>query len=154
MFRLRFKRLSGRGDTLVEVLIALAALSAIIGFSYSTSTKAQKVAQLNQDRATATKHVESQLELIRAKRDKEGTTELHTQAIAVSASGDFCITRSGTTYPFKPITDTDCSLGSIFRQKVTYNDVDKLFTATVEWDNYTSGTSGAVDRVQLVYRLR
>lgn len=133
----------------MEVLIALAALSAIIGFSYSTSTRAQKIAQLNQDRATATKHAETQLERIRAKRDKDGITAL-TSALP---AGEFCLVPSGTNFEIKLTTDTACSLGTIFTQRVTYDTPDKLFTVVVDWENYT-GNTGTRDQVQMVYRLR
>lgn len=142
-------KLNNRGDTIVEVLIALAALSAIIGFSYSTSTRAQKVSQLNQDRATATKHAETQLERIRAKRDKDGIDAVTTSL----PSPEFCLVPSGSDFEIRNQTDSACALGSIFTQKVTYDNSTKLFTVVVEWDNYT-GNTGTKDQVQLVYRLR
>lgn len=148
---------SNRGDTLVEVLIALAALSAIIGFTYTTTTRAQKISQLNQDRASAVKFAESQVELIRAKRDAEGIASIN----AAPTGTDFCVTApTPATITFNaPASNPACALpGGIFRQRVEFTpatgSASGFFRVVVEWDNYTSNDPTAIDQVQIVYRLQ
>lgn len=60
------KRLNQAGDTIVEVLIALAVLGAIIGGGYAVATRSLNGVQVAQERTEATKVAEGQLEAIRS----------------------------------------------------------------------------------------
>ena len=54
------------GDTLVEVMIAIAIISSVISMSYATASRALRVGQQAQDRTEALKLVESQIETLKA----------------------------------------------------------------------------------------
>lgn len=54
-----------RGDTIIEVLIAVAVLGAILGGSFAVASRSLNVSQQAQERSEATKVIESQLELLR-----------------------------------------------------------------------------------------
>lgn len=58
--------LSQTGDTIVEVLIAMAVLSMVLGGAYVASNRSLAVSQQNQERAEALKLVEGQMEQLKS----------------------------------------------------------------------------------------
>lgn len=64
-----FKRLSQRGDTIVEVLICLAVFGAMLTAAYALTNRNQAISQSSQERSQAVKVADSQLELLRAYTD-------------------------------------------------------------------------------------
>jgi len=60
------KRLQNTGDTIVEVLIALAVISLILAISYATSIRNVRSLQDAQERAQALQLAQGQIEYIRA----------------------------------------------------------------------------------------
>lgn len=60
------KALNQLGDTIVEVLLAMAILSAILTGGYVTANRAQNANQASQERAEALKQIETQVEGLRA----------------------------------------------------------------------------------------
>lgn len=64
-FRLQIK-LDKRGDTIIEVMLALAVLGAIIGGGYSVATRSLNGVRISQERGEATKLAEGQLEALKA----------------------------------------------------------------------------------------
>lgn len=61
------RKLTNKGDTIVEVMIALTVLMLIIGGGYSIATRSLNGVQVAQERSEATKIAEGQLEAIRWK---------------------------------------------------------------------------------------
>lgn len=59
------KNLNKTGDTIVEVLIATAIVSLILGGAYATSNRSLKTTRQAEERVEAVKHTESQLEKLR-----------------------------------------------------------------------------------------
>ncbi len=155
---------SQRGDTLVEVLIALAALSGLLGFSYALTTRAQKVSQLSQDRAEATQVAQSQLEMLRELRNSPSVGSIDKLVEAASGTiisptqktDGFCL--DGSTTPLDATAAdwaaSQCvtGIGNRYQMRITYSGTpNRLFTARVEWVG--PGDTGQ-QQVEIMYRLR
>lgn len=61
-----FIKLKNRGDTIIEVLLALSVLGTIIGGGYSVATRSLNGVRISQERSEATKIAEGQLEALKA----------------------------------------------------------------------------------------
>lgn len=127
------------GDTIIEVIIALAVLAITIAGAYGIASRSLKAGRQAQERDEATKLAESQLENIKA------------QAVAGNAalfsSSNFC---------FNPgITTTDCRFNNLYDVSITSaaassgNNVYQ-FDVTVQWDSITHNGK---DQVIMRYRV-
>ena len=58
-------RLNTRGDTLVEVLLAVAVVSSVLGIAYSIMNRNLQIMRNNQERTAASKYAQGQLELLK-----------------------------------------------------------------------------------------
>lgn len=75
---------SQRGDTIVEVMIALGVLTMVIVSGYSISTRSINGIRASQERSEALKIAESQIELLRAASARAGTfTELTNRGLVL-----------------------------------------------------------------------
>jgi prepilin-type N-terminal cleavage/methylation domain-containing protein len=66
MMRMRCTKFIQKGDTMIEVMIALAIIGSVIAMSYATASRALRVGQEAQERTEAVKLVESQIETLKA----------------------------------------------------------------------------------------
>ena len=82
-------RHDSRGDTIVEVLLALTVLTTVVVGAYVTTNRAQNTTQASQERAEGTKVAESQLERLKSLLAAETPAPL--------PSGDFCILDTNMT---------------------------------------------------------
>jgi len=57
------------GDTLIEVMIALAIIGSVIAISYATASRALRTGRAAQERTEAVKFVESQVESLNREAD-------------------------------------------------------------------------------------
>lgn len=135
---IRFK--NQRGDTIVEVLIAVAVLSAVLATSYAIVGRNTKSYQQVNEHTEALKLAETQLERLGsiAKGDDTGLKDS-----VFTGTAPFCI-GAGT------VTAGNCTAGpdGRYRVRVERPNPDR-FEAVVEWDGINSGT----DRVSLSYRI-
>ena len=88
---------SQRGDTLVEVLLAMVVIGLVLGGAFSLANRAQRTGLAAQERTKALKIAESQLELTKA--------YLKNGASNVGAHSEFCID-SATTTPLSASLDS------------------------------------------------
>jgi Tfp pilus assembly protein PilV len=164
-------KLNARGDTIVEVLIAIIVLSTVLVTAYALATRSLKENQQAQEHSQALKIAEGQLEALKAYYDTGN---------AVSPGVSFCFATDGTAvlnsfgsgeptvsvpdpklntnpggYPVactrKLADGSTCSAGSgtCFYVGVRhYDDNGKIFTVSVRWDSIISGQ----DQVSLNYR--
>lgn len=123
------KRFNQRGDTIVEVLIAIAVISSVLGTSYAIVNRNSKSYQQVSERTEALKLAEDQLEQLRG-------------GITVPA-GDFCVLPGGEV---KIYSASSCTFNSRYEIRITPGPV---FNVHVEWD----GINGTTDKLDLKYRV-
>ncbi len=117
-------RILRRGDTLVEVLFAIAIIGLVLAAAYSTASQSLKTSRKTQERTEALKIAEGQLE---AMKSLTGTPrdQLFTQT-------NFCIAPAGPT--ILPAGDAGCRL-RFYTALINRNSAGgrDFFTITVSW---------------------
>jgi len=91
---LKFKKQSQRGDTIVEVLIAIAVASSVLAVTYGAMNRNLLITRDSQERTEATKIAQGQIELFKLYRDQDETK---------AYTGNFCLD-STTTNPIVGFT--------------------------------------------------
>lgn len=154
---LNLKKLSNRGDTIVEVLIAIAVMSAVLSTAYGITNNSVKSNQESQEHGVALKLAESQLEQLKSHLK---------QKKAVPASGsNFCMyvdpatqqtmvenisatlpTTNFTVYPVNCKLDEGVVVDRYNAGIIRNGDV---YTVRVDWD----GPKGKVSSESFVYRV-
>jgi prepilin-type N-terminal cleavage/methylation domain-containing protein len=94
----RFGRMNQRGDTLVEVLIAMAIISLVLVGAYVTSTRNAAALQNSQEREQAQRLVEGQVEMLRAKGGIVASGDCFNAGTETATCNNFTATNSGATY--------------------------------------------------------
>ncbi|CAN5698526.1 hypothetical protein BH23PAT2_BH23PAT2_03200 [soil metagenome] len=154
-------RLNQKGDTIVEVLIALAIIGMVLGGAFATADRSIRVMRQSQERTEAVKVAENQLEIIKARAsivDPEPGSNVFID------DNDFCIATDGTVSTFDlgfvltpynelpPDSDFDgypleCEALDRYFSHVSYDgDNYDRFTITVRWLRL----GGDIDQVQVV----
>jgi len=132
-------RFNQKGDTIVEVLIAITVAASVLAVGLSTMNRNLVTTRNNQERLQASKLVQGQIELLKAASD------LKTPLPAAGVS--FCLT-SATTYK----TGSDCDdFDTLFdvRIKESTSEPD-LFNFSARWDKIGTNVGGVVD---MAYKL-
>lgn len=123
------EKLSNRGDTIVEVLIAITVLSAVLGGAIVASNRNLTTTRATQERGEALKLVEKQLELLKAKSQEDQA------AIKIA---DFCMNGLSVV---APSADPACTQsppgGYTYKLMITYN--AGIHTVRAEWDRIGGG---------------
>jgi prepilin-type N-terminal cleavage/methylation domain-containing protein len=101
MFRGRMQKLNQRGDTIVEVLIAIAIVSMVLGGAYATTNKSLQATRSAQEQGVGLKLVETQLEQLKSLADTPGS-------LSSSTPASFCIVQSAG----KPTITSTASAGA------------------------------------------
>lgn len=142
----RLSRLNQGGDTIVEVLMAIAIVSLVLGGAYVTTNKSLRATRDAQEHTNALKLIEGQVEQIKSVAASDPDALFAT-------TGSFCINAGAIT----PASSNVCRLNSSGNPTTTppiYNlsivRSGNLFTASVAWDS-VMGTGTA--REQMVYRI-
>lgn len=166
------KPLNSIGDTLIEVLIATAIVSSILGGAYVTSNRSLRTTRQAEERVEALKYAESQVEKLRV-ASAASTSACDSKDIFCStppASTNFCLDAAGVRTDFMngppPSKDTDNFSTTIYPSgcKSTTDSVDYYiwieraagtppasnFTVHTRWPSYGSTVN---DEVTLQYRL-
>lgn len=152
-------KLTQRGDTIIEVLIALAVLSSAISVAYVTANRSLLNARQSQEMSRATVLAQSQAELLRARATITDAMAHPNDFIYITGS-DFCIKKDKvvkiSVTPVDPDPDNDnaCFFGTTdvpYKVAITYNQTnDDAFTIKVTWANVLGDGD---DTVTLVYRV-
>lgn len=131
--------LNQTGDTIVEVLLAIAVVSAVLGGAFVSTNNSFRGTQRSQERAEAMKLLEGQLELL-----KEASKSPTTTVFGPSGPNPFCLDNTlNQIAPCQQGTDNRYNL-SIQRSG------SETFTARATWDRLGGGGQ---DQVTLMYRL-
>lgn len=157
----RRERSRERGDTLVEVLIAIAVVSLILGGAYTTTNRSLQATRASEERSVALKLAESQIEQIKGLVSS-------TPSVIFSAASPFCISASTglpvTTAGLNTTTgqptgtfNAACAVDAtgapttnepVYRLSVARNTNDFILTET-----WTDVGGRNTDSMQLRYRL-
>jgi prepilin-type N-terminal cleavage/methylation domain-containing protein len=138
-------RNSERGDTIVEVMFAMAIIGVVLAAAYGIASKNLQTSQLAKERTQATQIAESQLEQLKALRDDP-------------ADGNFCLDIESASYittiaDVNNITEPECISG-FFSKSITKN-VDgnnpDEYLIVVEWVP-PGGREDNKSKVELKYK--
>lgn len=131
-------RLNQAGDTIVEVLIAIAVISSVLGTAYAVVNSATKTSQQSQEHSRALAIAESQIERIKVNED------------AQDEQNPFCFSESGTGLEYN-IDNCKFDDGDVVDRynTVVNKDVNGNFTVDVTWD----GPKGRQESVSLIYKI-
>lgn len=99
-----WRRTTERGDTLVEVLIAMAIMSLVLVGAYVTSTRNSTVLQNSQEREQAQRLVEAQIEMLRANNGIAASGNCFSAGSETGTCNNFSAANSGATYTLTVVT--------------------------------------------------
>lgn len=147
---------SQRGDTIVEVMLAIVIVGMVVVSSYSTSARALRTGRFAQEQTEALKVAESQIEKIKYVAGLDASvTPPNVFDASQPARKVFCIDDS---IPFKKILLSDpgynaaCTkLSGLYTVLVTYDDTaEDIFKVKVTWERQATDQLGTV---QVAYKL-
>ncbi len=155
------KMLNQAGDTIVEVLIAIAVISLVLGSSYAITRRSSVAIRVAQEHSEALKIAESQLEQLKSlSGNTAGNNDVFTRtapATPTPGSG-FCMYIDSGTSKIVTLSDTadECTITNGIDYHITTsrtNPVSNTFTFTVKvyWDSLSR--TGQQDNVSLNYNL-
>lgn len=133
----RFLKLDNRGDTIVEVLLAIAIVSAILGAAYVSVNQSSFGIRQSQERSEALKFTEAQLELLASGEFNPGSF----------TGGDKCISDQLAVTSDESI----CQKGpdGRYRVFVRHNNANNTYLARAEWDKIGGGEQ---EFIEIFYR--
>lgn len=150
---MRIKKINQVGDTIIEVLIAIALLSVVLGGAYAISNKSFTDIRQAQEHTEALKYAESQAEGLKQLADGNGSDSA---GISIFTTGilPFCLV-AGSGLTINTASAGACmppGAGgsyniSISRIPVTSSSFS--FKIAVNWN----GIHGGTDNVTLIYRV-
>lgn len=131
---MRIKHYRQRGDTIVEVLIAIAVISLILGGAYVTTNTSLRATRSAQERGNALKLVESQVEQLKGLVDTNpsavfgGATPspfcIYNNVVVAPATGNCTVNTSGVATTAQPSFNLAITRsGNIFTIRNTWIDV-------------------------------
>lgn len=136
--------LNQTGDTIVEVLLAIAVVSSVLGGAFVSANRSLRGTQISSERGEALKLVEGQLESLKAAlKDK-----LKTDDIYATTTGDFCL--DDTLEVIEDVSQPECRQGPDSRYALVIDRVDDSFTASATWEKLGGGFEP--ETVSIVYR--
>lgn len=139
------RKLDKKGDTIVEVLIAIAIVSLTLTAAYSITIKNVNAIQDNQERIQAQHLVETQIEAIRSNNGLTDDTQCfpYDSTTETDTCTDLTVPGSGASYTVSIQIDGDPGLNPV--NPTTY-------TVTATWTSIGSDTSND-STVSMAYRL-
>lgn len=146
-------RLNQAGDTIVEVLVAIAVVSAVLGTAYSITNRSTRTNQQSQEHSKALKVAETQLENLRAWSQTDNTildgTDTFCMASTgpVSFGGNVVLPAAAGTYPAACHEDDGAATDRY--QTGIKRDGNDTYTAHVDW----TGPTGGNESVNLTYKV-
>ncbi len=141
-----FKRLSQRGDTIVEVLIAIAIVGSVLTGAFAISNRSLQQVQMAQEQTEAQKLASSSVEKLDGfvKDNPKYLTE------ANPSPSKFCIGLDADNkyVPLNASTPDTCKLGRYLTE--INKEEDNNFTVKVTWD----GLNGNEQNSTFTYRVK
>jgi type II secretory pathway pseudopilin PulG len=138
------KHLNNKGDTIVEVLIAVAVMSLVLGVSFVGSNRAYSDIRDAQQHQIATTIAQTQLEDLNALKDLSSITSSDSSTCFINnnlvTSGCSNYIYSGYNLPFNVNLKLNPNV----------NTTPKTYEVDITWQNTTGSTN--LDQVQMFYQ--
>lgn len=146
--RLKINKPKQKGDTIVEVLIAIAIISLILSLSYGLANRSSQATRMAQERSEALKIGEDQVESLKAYLEDNKDTGI--------PGGGFCVVQSSGNFSIVPSSSSSCKKGpqdtpGVGRYRINITKDGDLYRINLEWDTVSGGTVD--DTLTLTYRL-
>jgi prepilin-type N-terminal cleavage/methylation domain-containing protein len=177
-----FKNTTQAGDTLIEVMIAMAIIGLVIAVSYSTANRALQVGRRAQERTEALKEAESQIETLKSIGGLTGANDIFSTIAGGPTDPSFCVSASGIVEQnnvnpdiFASGVNLDVAPVGVPTGAITYNSacvggIDGRYRKSITRTDFQAGASspiqstftvrvrwfkigGGLDEVALVYKL-
>lgn len=140
------------GDTIIEVMIAIAIVSGVLGATFAISNKAFRSTQANHERFQAQMFANQQAEWIKS-------YSVDNSAALLANGSTFCMVDAAT---FVASSDSRCTLQSLYVITVTPKampqnidgtggSVNNTYFIHVQWDSLSNLSS--TDQLELVYGI-
>lgn len=143
------RKLTQRGDTIVEVLIAIAVITTVMSGAFLMTNRSLQGTRDAQDRVNATKLTESQLELL-----KNVVANNSAVVFGGSAPASFCITGSVTIVASSNSACTmDVTGAPTISQPAFSLSITRLTNTFTISNSWTSVRGNTNNNVQLKYRI-
>lgn len=146
---------NSRGDTIVEVMIAVLVLGAVLASAYTLSNRSLGGVRDSQEHAEGLKVAETQLEQLKQVADTPGNPGRDMNGTSIYSSNNFCITLDAGGYNIRPNTDAECNsfgIGVPYRVSIgrTNSGDSHTFRVNVRWD---STRANNINFLSLSYNL-
>ena len=144
-------KLMQRGDTLVEVLIAIAVISSVLAGAYVVTNKSLTSSRDAQERGNALKLSEGQLERIKT------VVVTNPEAIfGLTAVNPFCLNSTNTPVATSNAACKVDALGAATtgqpQYRMSIERTGNVFTLTTVWDNVRGTTTSKVELSYKAYK--
>src|SRR3990167_1729863 len=150
---LQKSRLNSRGDTIIEILIAMAILALVLSTAYAISTQSLRTGTAAGQRSQALGYAQSQVEYI---KQAVGTRD-NVKLALYTSSTPFCVDPNGNyvavpggSLPTNLCLDYD-SIGIPYSVIVVYDVGRQVFTVNVKW--LGANLSAEESQLTLYYKL-
>lgn len=148
----KLKRLTSRGDTIIEVMVVLAVLGLALSISYATASRSLTQARQAQENTEATTLLQTQIEQLRGNYDVPSTIT----SKYIYTNPYFCLNNgvrtnlTGTDIKDYGSYPPECKFKDDRYHVAIQYDSPSTFTATVVWDDLSGNDQS---KVTLSYRL-
>ena len=133
------------GDTIVEVLISIAVVSAVLMGAFLVTSKSTSGVRNSQEHGEMLQVLQGQVEHVRALAVAQTTS-----TGGIFASGNFCIDATASPPARVPSSSGAChNIDSRYNVSISYDSTSNVFTFTGTWDGITGGSQ----KENLSYRV-
>ena len=147
------KTTNQRGDTIIEVLMAIAVIGMVLGSSFGIVNRSLAIGRDSQERSEALKIAESQLEKL-----KTATSDPSNGFFSIPDSTYYCLDNSLQVLNNQDIEviprstqyNAGCRLGSDQRYRASIKRDGNVFTVIARWDSIRGST--VESEVKMLYR--
>lgn len=153
------KRSNQRGDTIVEVLLAIAIIGAVLGGAYVVANRNTMINRASQERLEAIKVAEGQLERLKAKAASDSSlfnqTSFclnNTNTIVTSTSAQCRVNSSGVPSVAEPSYRINITKEGDLAVGVTNPTAGARFKIEVTWSEVRGGGTDRLEMQYGVYR--
>ncbi len=151
------KTINELGDTIVEVLIAVAVMSMVLGGAYSIASRSLSSIRQAQEHTVALKYAEAQIEQLKQMATNKGNDYATTPNNIFSYGSNFCSIYATVPTPglyIYPDSNANCTKSNGIPYHISISRTDSghvhKFTTLVHWDNIRGDGQ---DNVTLTYNL-